>query len=324
MDGRMARIIEGLDLSLSCKNVPIPNIFNGKESDCDAVFLGQCGIVEFIPIKVLQKFRNLKELAILFSKMIQVPKNLFTADLKMLQSLILCANKTEKIDIEAFTALTELKEITLRKNEIEEIPHKIFEKNLKLEKIVLSDNLIQLLHPELFDGLVNLKEVDLTNNLRFSKKIGEEKIPKLSEELKPLFDNYIKKYGKKPVQVANWQQKFEELQLVFESKGQKYEFLLKKYNQSKQELREALIQAELQDMRGTTSQDQSTDISSKLLRNYEKLQGIDGDIVLEFQDGKVLKAHKAILIGEFLNLFTTVLPRKQLSEYYSNSSAKNH
>jgi hypothetical protein len=64
----------------------------------------------------------------------------------------------------------------------------------------------------------------------------------------------------------------------------KIEFLRKKYNQSKQELQEL--------------QDQLL-IKTELLRNYEKLKEIDGDIVLEFSDGKHLKAHKAVLIGEF-------------------------
>jgi hypothetical protein len=64
----------------------------------------------------------------------------------------------------------------------------------------------------------------------------------------------------------------------------KIEFLRQKYNQSKQELQEL--------------QDQLI-IKSELLKNYEKLKDIDGDIDLEFPDGKTLKAHKAVLIGKF-------------------------
>jgi hypothetical protein len=122
--------------------------------------------------------------------------------------------------------------------------------------------------------------------------------------LKPLFDNYIKKYGKKPVlvpvEVANWQQKFEKLQIALHSEDQKYEILLEKYNQSIQESQ--AIKAQLESgTKANTSQNKSIDninrVSSELLKNYEKLQGIDGDIVLEFQDGKTLKAHRAVLIG---------------------------
>jgi septal ring factor EnvC (AmiA/AmiB activator) len=127
----------------------------------------------------------------------------------------------------------------------------------------------------------------------------------LKEELKPLFDSYIKKYGKEPVpvKVPNWQQKFEKLQIDQKEKGKKYEFLMEKYNQSKQELQ--AIKAQLKSgTKANTSQNKSIDkVSSELLKNYEKLKEIDGDIVLELQDGKTLKAHRAVLIGEFLKLF---------------------
>jgi Leucine-rich repeat (LRR) protein len=279
-----ARVIEGLDLSIKCKDNPTPYIGNGEDLKYELVLLAACKTVEFIPIDLLKKFPKFEELGIVFSEVIQVPKNLFTADLKMLQALHLFKTKTERIDVEAFTALTELKVIHITGNEVEEIPHKLFEKNLKLEEIDLSENLIHSLHPELFDGLVNLKEVDLMNNLRFSKKIGQENIPKLKEELKLLFDSYIKKYGKKavlvPVEVPNWQQKFEKLQIEIQKMDQKYKILLKNYNQSKQEL---------QDKKGVlkTSENPSIGkVSSELLKNYEKLKDIDGDIALEFQDGK--------------------------------------
>jgi hypothetical protein len=66
----------------------------------------------------------------------------------------------------------------------------------------------------------------------------------------------------------------------------KLSFLRQKYNQSKQELQEL-------------QNHPIGKVSSELLRNYEKLKEIDGDIVLEFQDGKILKAHNAVLIGKF-------------------------
>jgi uncharacterized protein YaiL (DUF2058 family) len=69
-----------------------------------------------------------------------------------------------------------------------------------------------------------------------------------------------------------------------ENEKKKIKFLRKKYNQSKQELRE--LQNKLT-------------IKSEFLKNYEKLKAIDGDIVLEFSDGKTLKALRAVLIGEF-------------------------
>jgi Leucine-rich repeat (LRR) protein len=290
-------IIENLDLSIKFKDDPIPNMFDEEDRKCESVLLVDCKNVEFIPIKLLQRYPNLKNFTISYSEIIQVPKNLFTADLQKLQLLILDNNKIEKIDVEAFSTLTELNLISLKGNEIEEIPHKIFEKNLKLKMIDLSDNLIHSLHPELFDGLTNLKEVNLMNNLRFSKKTGQENISKLKEELKPLFDSYIKKYGKKAV--SNWQENFESLQIELQKRDQEYEFLLEKYNQSKQELQE--FSEKLEDIKIlTTTKDLSLGkVSSELLKNYEKLKEIDGDIVLEFQDGKILKAHRAVLIGKF-------------------------
>ncbi len=184
-----------------------------------------------------------------------------------------------------------------------------------MEEIDLSENLIHSLHPELFDGLINLKEVDLMNNLRFSKKIGQENIPKLKEELKPLFDSYIKKYGKKavlvPVEVPNWQQKFEKLQIEIQKMDQKYKILLKNYNQSTQELL---------DKKGVlkTSENPSIGkVSSELLKNYKKLKDIEGDIALEFQDGKHLKAHRAVLIGESRKLIFLNFMQFQLNLFSS-------
>jgi Leucine-rich repeat (LRR) protein len=287
MNHKKGLVIDSLDLSIEFKENRIPCVFDEDERQYESIGLEHCKKVEFIPLDLLQSFPNLKELSISHSGMVQVPKTLFTADLKMLRVLCLDNNETERIDVEAFAALTELKEISLKGNEIDEIPHKLFEKNLKLEKIIMSDNLIHSLHPELFDGLINLKEVDLMNNLRFSKKFGQENILKLKEELKPLFDSYIKKYGKEPVlvpvEVPKWLKKFE-----------KFKIEPKKYSQSTQELQATKAQLK-------TSEYQSIDnkISSELLKNYEKLKDIDGDIVLEFQDGKHLKAHRAVLIGEF-------------------------
>jgi hypothetical protein len=180
------------------------------------------------------------------------------------------------------------------------------------------------MHPELFDGLPNLKEVIFVSP-QICKKIDSRNIWNLKEELKPLFDNYNEKYGKKAVEVPvpNWQQKFEKLQIELQTKNQKYEILLKIYNQSKQELQE--FQTKFENMKRTPIKTETTEdppigkVSSELLKNYEKLKDIDGDIILEFSDGKILKAHKAVLIGEFRK---PIFPNFHLSQFKSIFSSQ--
>jgi hypothetical protein len=125
----------------------------------------------------------------------QVLEDIFTVELRMIQYLNLQHNNIYKLEAHVFDELVELKWIDLKNNTIGEILHPIFAKNKKLEFIGLSRNTIHTLHPLLFDELPRLKEVRLLSNLTIDKKFDQSNIKMLREELKPLFDKYLLKYG---------------------------------------------------------------------------------------------------------------------------------
>jgi Leucine-rich repeat (LRR) protein len=149
--------------------------------------------VDFIDIEILKRFPNLTGL-IFFRSNIPIVKNIFTVELKMLQFLSFKNNKIKKLEAHVFDELVDLKWINLAANEIAEILHPIFAKNKKLEFIDLSCNKIGSLHPKIFEDLPRLEEVKFLGNPAIDKNYNESNMKMLSEELKPLFDNYLLKY----------------------------------------------------------------------------------------------------------------------------------
>jgi Leucine-rich repeat (LRR) protein len=165
-----------------------------QKQETTAVSFWDCPAVDFVDIEILKRFPNLNGLTF-FRSNIPIPKNIFTVELKMIQYLSLERNKIKTLEAHVFDELVELKWIDLRQNEIEEILHPIFAKNKKLEYISLSTNKIQTLHPNLFDDLPRLEEVWFSSNPIVDKKFNQSNIKMLNVELKPLFENYLLKYG---------------------------------------------------------------------------------------------------------------------------------
>jgi hypothetical protein len=170
------------------------SVTDQQKRDTTEVSFWNCEAVDFIDVEILKRFPNLNGLTFYNSK-IPVLKNIFTVELKMIQYLDLSWNKIKVLEAHVFDELVELKWIYLAKNEIEEILHPIFAKNKKLEFVDLSCNKIQTLHPYLFDGLPRLEEVQFSGNPTINKKFDQSNMKMLNVELKPLFDNYLLKYG---------------------------------------------------------------------------------------------------------------------------------
>lgn len=289
---------------LSFQNSDVQFIFKGNEKDkseTKTVALNECNRIDFIPAIISQQFHNINGLAIQYSEILVLKSNLLNENFNKIQYLDLTGNKIKQIEAEAFSALTELKWISIWDNEIEEIPQKVFKKNLKLEFINLANNKLQIMHPEIFADLVDLSEVYTDRgifeksgstlstifNLRFFRK------------LKPLFANYIKKYGDPKIGNINLQLENEELKLKlqrskisemnFQKKIEEIDMKLKfshfKYRQATQELQE------------NSKADKSKKILLNLLQNYSKLNRANGDITFELTHGKTLKAHITVLKG---------------------------
>jgi Leucine-rich repeat (LRR) protein len=165
-----------------------------QKLEITAVSFSECPAVDFVDIEILKRFPNLNGLTFHDSN-IPILRNIFTVEMKMIQFLGLVQNKIQKLEPHVFDELLELKMISLKGNEIEEILHPIFAKNKKLEYVNLSDNIIQTLHPNLFDGLPELQEVGFSRNLTVNQFFKKCKIRMLNEKLKPLFDNFARKYG---------------------------------------------------------------------------------------------------------------------------------
>ncbi len=153
-----------------------------------------CEAVDFIDIEILKKFPKFNNLKLSRSN-IPTLKNIFAADLKMIQFLDLGNNNLKIIEAHVFDELVKLKWINLAENKIEEILHPIFAKNKKLEYIDLNHNQIRSLHPKIFDGLDELNEVLFGVNPTINKDFIDYKIQNLKVELKPLFDSYLLKCG---------------------------------------------------------------------------------------------------------------------------------
>ncbi len=113
----------------------------------------------------------------------------------MIYYLDLSGNNIKILEAHVFDELVELTWISLRGNEIEEISHPIFAKNKRLEFIDLSCNKFHTLHPNLLDGLPELEEVEFHGKPLVRRIIDKSKIEKLKQELKPLFNAYLLKYG---------------------------------------------------------------------------------------------------------------------------------
>ncbi len=165
-----------------------------QKRDTKTVSFQHCSAVDFVDIEILKRFPNLNGLTFWESN-IPILKNIFTADMTMIQYLSLSNNKIKILEAHVFGELVELKWIDLVNNEIEEILHPIFAKNKKLEYINFHCNKIRTLHPNLFDGLPELKEVEFHGNPKINKYFNLSNINMLKKELKPLFHNYLEKYG---------------------------------------------------------------------------------------------------------------------------------
>jgi hypothetical protein len=167
-----------------------------------------------------------------------------------------------------------------------------------LEFIDLDKNKIKLLHPGLFAGLQFLSEVWLKKNPIVSAdfKTSNFTLMEMSETLKPLFDNYMEKFGGNSLRDHNGREKFEDLKMKMAEKDKIIENLTAKISQTNEELRK---------VKGVTkklAEDRKKDtleISLELLSNYAKLRATEGDIKFEFADGYILKGHKTILAGNF-------------------------
>ncbi len=289
------------DLNLSRKHENSEFKFDVTERQViktKTVTFWNCRPLEFIPISILKTFPNLNGFDINGSTIPVLRDGFFSEDLKMIRYLYLGRNKISQIEESTFSTLPELKWICLSGNEIEEIPHRIFKDNPKLEFIDLNKNYIRRIHPKLFEGLKNLKEVWFRRNPIISEdlKKSDGSLQEMDARLKPLFDNYLKKFGVSSGDV-DLQQKFERIQLQLAEKDKMFEDLTIKFTKANEDLREA--NEKLKDL-----EDGKRDRPAlELMDNYAKLRETDGDITLEFADQKSMAAHKTILKGNGNFLF---------------------
>jgi hypothetical protein len=275
----------GIDLSIKNRNTVFKfEACTRQKIETTSVLFNDCNTVEYIPIDIINYFNNANGLVVFRSKIPIIRTNLFTVDLKKLQYLSLESNKIKQIEANAFSNLTELKWMCLKNNEIEEIPFEIFDKNTKLEFIDLSNNKISLLHPKLFDNLKNFKEIRLWSKIHPAN---------IKRELNHLFMNYVKKYIESTCSkflVNSLQKEIEELKVQLKEKDETFS---KEITDLSAQLR-------------TLKKEDTMEISNELLQNYVKLETIDGDITIIFPDGGKLKAHKAVLIGNFNQIHSSV------------------
>jgi hypothetical protein len=166
-----------------------------QKRDTTVVWFSKCSAADFIDLEILKKFPNLIGLKFCNSN-IQILKNIFTVELKLIQYLDLAANKIKNLEAHVFDELVELKWISLSGNEIEEILHPIFAKNKKLKVVNLSENKIHTLYPNLFVGLPRLEAVQFYGNPTINSIFFQPNVKTdLIDKLEPLFNNYLMRFG---------------------------------------------------------------------------------------------------------------------------------
>ncbi|KAJ2951605.1 hypothetical protein O0L34_g13761 [Tuta absoluta] len=121
------------------------------------------GGLDFVPTKVLQYLRRLKNFSIKYSSIPKIDTHTF-ANLTCVQEMTLTKNKIKVLNKHSFYNMPNLTVLTLDENRVTELVTDTFYELPALQKLYFTSNNITVIHDGAFRHLVNLAELELDKN----------------------------------------------------------------------------------------------------------------------------------------------------------------
>ena len=120
-------------------------------------------IPKIFPLKVCEKFKNLKKIYIGRKNVGEIEENILDKCLNLMDFTFI-DNNLQDIPENLFAKNSELKNVNLQNNQLQNLPDNTFKSLINLETLSLGRNNLKTLNPEWFLNLQNLKQFSADRN----------------------------------------------------------------------------------------------------------------------------------------------------------------